>query len=149
MGKLIYKSGDLFTSDAPAIGQGVNCKGAMGAGIALTFQNKYPDMYQEYKRQCRDNILEPGGLMVWSMPGEQVVYNLASQNYPGPDAQVGWIGGAMKNALTHADANGIDRIAIPMIGAGIGGLDWEPVEAILRGCASQHNADIEIWVYDK
>lgn len=44
--------GDLFDIDLPAIGHGCNSRGSMGAGIAVQFRRRYPDMYREYKRRC-------------------------------------------------------------------------------------------------
>lgn len=151
MGELIFKTGDVFTSDAGAIAHGVNTQGAMGAGIAKQFRDRYPDMYVEYRRQCKDRELQPGGLLVY-LPGEGefgVVYNVASQDFPGPHARIEWLGSGMYYALKDAESRGFGRIAVPMIGAGIGGLNWVEVEAWLRGLARQSTVDIEVWSLDE
>ena len=135
----------MFTSTAPALAHGVNTYGAMGAGIAKTFREKYPDMYEMYKAECQSKSLTPGGMFGWIPLEGPTIYNLASQDFPGPRAKLVWLGSALMYALKDADLRGYDRIAVPRIGAGIGGLDWEPVEATMRGLARQSKCDLEIW----
>jgi O-acetyl-ADP-ribose deacetylase (regulator of RNase III) len=45
-----YVTGDLFVNrhQAEALAHGCNCQGAMGAGIAVGFRERYPRMYEEY-----------------------------------------------------------------------------------------------------
>lgn len=149
MTKLIFKTGDLFTSDAPALAHGVNTKGAMGAGVAKGFRERWPDMYEEYRTQCKSGLLEPGGLMGWVAEDGPTIYNVASQDFPGPHARLEWLSAGIYNALRDAESRGYDRIAVPMIGAGIGGLKWPEVEAYLRGLAATSTVDIEIWSLDE
>lgn len=147
MGELIFKSGDVFTSDAGAIAHGVNTRGVMGAGIAKAFRERYPDMYSHYRRECQFGRLQPGGLMAY-LPADGefgVVYNVASQKNTGPDAKIEWLGAGLDSALRDAETRGFGKIAMPRIGTGIGGLDWEEVEPWLRGLAGKYNVDIEVW----
>ena len=50
---LEFTSGDLFALDADILVNTVNCKGAMGAGIALAFKTRYPEMFKDYQRKCK------------------------------------------------------------------------------------------------
>lgn len=80
MTKLIHKEGDIFTSTAQALGHGVNVCGLMGAGIALQFRKRFPDMYLEYQKHCLSGALNPGDYFVWTLPDGRQIYNLASQD---------------------------------------------------------------------
>ena len=40
--------GNIFNTKAQTIVNTVNCVGVMGAGVALLFKNKYPEMNTEY-----------------------------------------------------------------------------------------------------
>lgn len=147
MGELIFKTGDVFTSDAGAIAHGVNTQGVMGAGIAKQFRERYPDMYSQYRRECQFGRLQPGGMMAY-LPGHGefgAVYNIASQRETGPNAKIEWLGAGVYYALKDAESRGFGKIAMPRIGTGIGGLDWEEVEPWLRGLARASNVDIEVW----
>lgn len=128
---MIKRKGDLFSTDAPAIGHGVNCQGLMGAGVAKIFKDKFPKNYQAYYDVCDLKFLQPGETFVRSEDG-LFIFNMATQNQPGPDAQYRWVLLAATDAMKQADKLNLDRIAIPQIGCGIGGLNWEPVEKILH-----------------
>jgi O-acetyl-ADP-ribose deacetylase (regulator of RNase III) len=60
-----YKHGDIFASEMQILVNPVNTVGIMGKGLALTFKNKYPEMFTEYKIQCDNGALDIGKLFVW------------------------------------------------------------------------------------
>jgi O-acetyl-ADP-ribose deacetylase (regulator of RNase III) len=137
-----YREGDLFDqSDVYAIGHGVNCKGVMGAGIAVLFRRKYPEMYKQYVLWCDTGVLKPGGCMPW-MPWEtdpgHFVFNIASQNEPGADATVQWLVQGVEAAIAQAKKIGLNKLAVPRIAAGIGGLTWEEVKETFEVIGNSH-----------
>ena len=44
--------GDIFNSRAQTLVNTVNIVGVMGKGIALEFKNRFPEMFNDYKRRC-------------------------------------------------------------------------------------------------
>ena len=145
---MIERNGDLFGTDAKAVGHGVNVRGAMGAGIAVAFRQRWPQMYEEYRKVCRDGVLVPGGCYAWETEDEDrigLVLNLASQDDPGPNASISWLDSSATCAAAAAIERGIDRIAIPRIGCGIGGLDWDEVEQTLRRIEEETGIEFEVW----
>lgn len=55
-----HRVGDLFEQeDAEAIGHGVNCKGKMGSGIAVTFRDTFEEMHEKYVDLCPQWIVHP------------------------------------------------------------------------------------------
>ena len=150
MGRLILKTGSIWSSYAGGIGHGVNTHGVMGSGIAVQFKERFPDMYQQYRRMCLDDILEPGMIFPYlagqsSGGREMYVYNIASQDAPGPNAKYKWLLMGVCRALEHAEEVGIATIALPRIGAGVGGLDWRRVEERLVIAADSFDVSIEVW----
>lgn len=128
---VILLEGNLFDSDAPALGHGVNCAGVMGAGVAKTFRELYPHNYENYRAACQRKQLKPGQVHV-NFEHSKYILNMATQNMPGSDATYPRLFEAALNAAEGAVAKGIDRVAIPEIGSGIGGLDWIAVKALLK-----------------
>ena len=61
---IIERSGDLFTSECPALGHDVNTLGSMGAGIAVEFRRRWPALYDAYRVECRSGRRQPGGIFV-------------------------------------------------------------------------------------
>jgi O-acetyl-ADP-ribose deacetylase (regulator of RNase III) len=134
---IAYISGDLFANryHAQAFAHGCNCQGAMGAGIAVSFRERYPAMYEEYRRRCK---AEPrqfnlGDVFLWRNEQQPWVFNLGTQ-------ERSWRGRASYDAIEaalmtmrqQADAEGIRTIAMPRIGVGYGGLSWKKVRAIIE-----------------
>ena len=46
--------GNILDAKADAILHQTNCKGVMGAGLALQIRNKYPDVYAKYRILCKE-----------------------------------------------------------------------------------------------
>ncbi len=145
MANLIHKTGDIFTSNAKAIGHGVNVHGVMGSGIAVQFRTRFPDMYEAYKILCKKGELRPGAMMAWEPMSGHYVYNIASQDAPGPNASYAWLQSGVQAALIHASRHGVSTIALPRIASGVGGLDERQCEFILNGLALAGPINIELW----
>ena len=125
-----YADGDLFDAGIPAVAQGVNLDGVMGAGIAAEFRRRYPGMYREYAALCSAGVLRLGSLHLWTY-GEATVFNLATQRHPGPCAQLPAIRSSVRKMLRCAEVLSIPAVAVPRIGCGLGGLDWAQVNEVL------------------
>lgn len=147
MGNVIYRTGDMLTSTMPAIGHGVNVYGVMGSGIAAVIKKVCPDIFDEYQKACHTNLLQPGGMLpIYSHQNQRWVLNLASQDKPGRNARIDWLGHSVIAAYEFANKQGLKGFALPRIGAGIGGLKWEEVNAVINLIAPNYpNVDLEIW----
>jgi O-acetyl-ADP-ribose deacetylase (regulator of RNase III) len=128
-------SGDLFANrfGAETLGHGCNCAGSMGAGIAVAFKERYPAMFEEYRRRCKAKPPEftLGGVFLWREEGKPAVFNLGTQPRPGRSASYEAVEAALRAMRQVADAEGIRSIAVPRIAAGYGGLSWEKVQAVI------------------
>ncbi|WP_162240746.1 macro domain-containing protein [Leifsonia sp. Leaf264] len=146
MGALILKTGDLFTSTAPALMQGVNVDGQMWSGIAPTFRDRFPMMHDMYLRICANQTFKPGQFFYWPpIENRTAVFNLASQDRRGANARLEWLEESLRKALDHADEIHFKTVAMPRIGCGVGGLDWADVEPVVAALAQSHQCDVEVW----
>lgn len=114
---------DLFDKgEFTTIVHGANCYKIMGAGIALQIKNRYPEAYYA------DVFCElPEGLWrlgKYSSTIDGSIINLYTQNQPGPNASLEAIKLGLKLLVDEVFVKE-DRIGLPLIGCGIGGLDWE------------------------
>ncbi len=144
--ELQLKLGDLFATEADAIGQGTNTHGKMGAGIAVLFKRKHPQMFERYAALCDAFGDKLGGRthLYFSddeAEGYRYIANIFSQKKPGANAEVRLLVSGVRDAFIklYGDEE-IDapHLAIPLIGCGIGGLDWaEDVYPALRELAQQ------------
>lgn len=134
-------TGDLFQLGLPAIGHGCNCVGAMGAGIAVEFRRRFPDMYEQYRELCAKGDFQLGDIFVWEAPGV-VVYNLATQPIPQPSATLDAIDTSIRAALADAASRGLPRLGVPRIGAGLGGLTWVDVAEVLANAGEESPVEL-------
>lgn len=148
---ITYKLGDMFTSEMPALGHGVNCEGVMGSGIAVTVKKNFPDVYKAYRAKCTSGSkrLQGGDMFPYqSENGGIWILNLASQYKPGKNAKYDFLIESVKAAFAWCDANGIYGFALPRIGSGIGGLEEPIVEYMLQYVAAQYpDIELELWTY--
>lgn len=151
MTRLIHRTGDIFASDARAIGHGVNVDGVMGAGIAVGFRRRWGAMYEAYAELCRTGDLEPGGVHVWRNAGDpefDLVLNIASQDRPGRHARLEWVRSGVRSALRATSLFGLSTLSLPRIASGIGGLIERDVERVLEQLAAESAVDIELWTFE-
>lgn len=140
--------GNVFEVGAPAIGHGVNVRGVMGAGVAVGFRNSFPEMHAEYQLRCATGELEPGEVFHWVEEESGLhIFNLASQDEPGPNARLEWLVASAGRALSIADEYGVPYIAIPQIGCGIGGLEWEDVKRSLEQVERNRTAYFKVVIF--
>lgn len=134
-----FVSGDLFVNrfNAQAFAHGCNCQGSMGAGIAKSFKEHYPAMYEEYRRRCKTEPREfnLGDSFLWQEQEKDKpwVFNLGTQeHYWRARASYEAIETALQHMRQQAEEHELKTVAIPQISTGYGGLSWNKVRAIIQ-----------------
>jgi len=136
-----YKpNADIFATDADLIINPVNCVGVMGKGLALAFKKKYPAILKPYVNACKEGAMKPGSVQLIRInknTGERVrgegsgpevlVANLATKDHFRDNSQLEWVDTGLKKLAGAVEQKGVKSVAIPMLGAGLGGLDWKDV----------------------
>src|SRR5262245_11417213 len=113
-----YVTGDLFANahHAAAFAHGCNCQGSMGAGIAVGFRQRYPEMYEQYRALCKSSPrrFDPGDCFLYESDDRPWVFNLATQeNYWRDRATYAAIEASLTRMRALADAKGVTSIALP------------------------------------
>jgi len=132
-----FVAGDLFANAyaVQAYAHGCNCQGSMGAGIAVGFRERYPDMYEQYRALCKATPrgFNLGDVWLWKANGQPWVFNLGTQEAVWrARASCEAIETALNRMREVADREDVRSISIPRIGVGYGGLSWKKVRAIVE-----------------
>ena len=138
--------GNIFSSEAQALVNTVNCVGVMGKGVALEFRRRHPKMFKEYKSVCEKGELQPGQILPYR-DGETWILNFAIKNDWKQPSKVKWIESCLKEFVSSYRDMGIKSIAFPWMGAMNGGIPIEIIKEIMRNYLSDLT-DIAIEVYD-
>ena len=139
-----------LNSQEPEIAHGCNTVGLMGAGIAGVIAKQYPLVLEQYFARCKRREFHLGSALpisVMENHAYRTVWNLGTQVNPGREATIWGVMLSFGNMLEQMKAWGIDRVAIPRIGCGIGGLKWEAVEQTIGGVLKFVGAPIKVVVY--
>lgn len=145
------KDGDLLNDTAEALVNAVNTKGVMGKGIALAFRNKYPDMYTAYRHQCLRGLVIPGKVYYYRLPTGTTRYivNFPTKRSWRNPADIDYIISGLDSLATFITASGIKTIAIPMLGCGLGGLNWVVVRALIETKLQHLDVTIHLYVHNE
>ena len=127
---ITLKSGNLLKSDAEALVNTVNCEGFMGKGIALQFKKAYPENNREYVQACRRGEVRPGTMLVHAtglMMNPRYIINFPTKRKWRQNSKIEDIELGLVALIAEVKRLGISSIAVPPLGCGLGGLNWEEV----------------------
>lgn len=137
--------GNLFGANLPAIAHGCNCKGFMGAGIAAAVRKLWPGNYHFYKELCNNGEFQLGDFACYPAPSGPLIYNLATQDNPGPDARLWALEASLSAAMEDCKEREIEMLGVPWICAGIGGLGQEEVRGVFETINDSSIVDLVVY----
>ena len=142
--------GDILDADAVALVNTVNCAGVMGRGIALQFKKKFEENFKVYKKACDAGFLRPGMMLVHdygSLFNPRYIINFPTKDHWRAKSKLEDIESGLKALVNEVTRRGIQSIAIPPLGCGLGGLNWSEVRprivAAFRGLD-----DVQVLLYE-
>lgn len=140
-----YIEGNIFESPAQVIVNTVNTMGVMGKGLALSFKQRYPEMFEKYKVACEKHLLSIGKLMLFYEPDHWLLLFPTKENWRNPSKLEYIEKGLMKFVQTYAEKN-ITSIAFPKLGCGNGELNWNDVKPLMERYLKKLPIDIYIYL---
>lgn len=132
---IIYKRGNLLEDEAEALVNAVNTVGVMGAGIAKQFKQKFPDMFLVYEQACKAGELKLGRVQVVpveSKSEKKYVINFPTLEHWSDRSTLDHIRMGLEDLVRVVKEKKIQSIAIPPLGCGVGGLDWQEVKPLIE-----------------
>lgn len=147
---IIHTTGNILNDNSEALVNPVNCVGVMGRGLALQFKEKWPENFNYYKKACDDNKVAIGKMLVFNtnqLFNPKYIINFPTKNHWRYQSQISYIDSGLLNLVCVIKELNINSIAIPQLGCGLGGLNWEIVrEMIELTTAELMNVDVKIYI---
>jgi O-acetyl-ADP-ribose deacetylase (regulator of RNase III) len=144
-----YKTGNLLDSEANALVNTVNTVGVMGKGIALQFKNMFPNNFKLYSNACKNKELKVGQLLVSEdeslLSGKKIIINFPTKTNWRLPSEYEYIKKGLIVLVKVIKERNIKSIAIPPLGAGNGGLDWNRVKQLIEKHLSEIDCDIFVF----
>lgn len=130
-----YVECNVLVVDADYIVHQVNCRGVMGAGLALTLRNINPRMYEMYKKYCQE--FDARDLLGKAFICDNIISIFGQLNY-GRDKSVVYTNyKALERAFKAVNERLPDdkTIAFPYgFGCGLANGNWDTVQQLIAEC---------------
>ena len=131
---LTLRRGNIMEAEAEALVNTVNTVGVMGKGIALQFKKAYPENYAAYTKACKKGEVEVGKMFVLDR-GElnkpKFIINFPTKRHWREKSKLEYIERGLEDLVRVMENLRITSIAIPPLGCGNGGLNWEDVRPLI------------------
>ncbi len=155
--------GDMFFSRLQTLTIPVNLQGVMGKGLASRAKYQFPDVYVAYQDACRsrritatkpylykregslDEELADFGADLTTPNAVKWFLLLATKRKWRENSRLEDIEGGLDWVRRNFKKQGIQSLAMPALGCGLGGLDWKDVGPLM--CKYLHGIGIPVAIY--
>lgn len=139
-----FVTGNIFDSGADCLINTVNCEGYMGKGIAYQFKMRFPENNIDYVKACKSGKLRIGTIHYYKEDGIWIV------NFPTKDkwrekSKIDYIEKGLDMLVGFITEYKPKVIAIPPLGCGNGGLDWNIVKKIIIDKLQSVQGEYTFW----
>ena len=136
----------MMQSKVEAFVNTVNTVVVMGKGIALQFKEAFPQNNKVYIDACKNKELAPGKLLsVWDenlILGRKLIINFPTKVHWRHPSKYEYIEKGLVALKDLIKEKNIKSLAMPPLGCGNGGLDWEVVKKLIEKYLGDSKASI-------
>jgi O-acetyl-ADP-ribose deacetylase (regulator of RNase III) len=141
-----YVQGDLLESSERVIAHGCNCRGGFGSGFAKAVAAKFPQVKERYINRFNSEGFDLGELQLVEVGDSsgRVFANCTTQDrYGKPDEGPYVSYPAIRKVIQQLVKTFPQGFAIPKIGAGLAGGNWDIISKIIE----EESGQVEVRVY--
>lgn len=141
--------GNILSAEADALVNTVNTVGIMGKGVALQFKRAFPENYKRYTEACERGEVQLGSVLVYSrgtLDRPKYIINFPTKGHWRSSSRLEDIESGLQDLVHKVAELDVNSIALPPLGCGNGGLEWEQVHTLIEQ-ASEQLPHVEFMVY--
>jgi len=140
-----YIKGSILDAPQKYIAHGVNCQNVMGSGVARVIFTKYPKVKEDYHNAFIKYHKGLGDLVESKQDDGKVILNCFTQEYFGRE-DIKYVSyDAVYEVFNYGIQElGVKEVAIPKIGCGLAGGNWDIVSQIIEDATGE---DLDVYVY--
>lgn len=137
--------GSLLDSAAQVWVNPVNLQGVMGRGLASTFKLVSPQYFNAYRAACLDGTFRSGDLHIW-WDGEFGILSFPTKVHWRDAGSLSLIESGLARFQADYARMGIESVAFPRLGCGLGRLDWATqVRPLMWRYLANLPIPVEVW----
>lgn len=146
---LVDVTGNILDSSMQTLACPVNAVGVMGAGLALAFKRRYPEVDYQYRRLCREHAGVIGDQLhvVQTRCRKHQVLLFPTKYHWRNRSTLTQLEANLQRLVLQYETLGITSLAIPALGCGLGGLDYvSQVRPLLQQYLSELPFPVELYM---
>lgn len=144
---IIYKTGNMFNSDANYFVNPVNLMGTSGKGLTLEVKRRYPKSERIYQAICKSGEFDIGDILQVPTDDNKFILFFPTKKHWRDTSEYEYIErglDSLKYRCQDIPKNSI--VAVPQLGCGLGGLKWDKVHDLIRQNLNDVR-DVTFYVY--
>jgi O-acetyl-ADP-ribose deacetylase (regulator of RNase III) len=139
----IVNTGNILEDSAEAIVIPVNTVGVMGKGLALQAAKEWPSVVPIYRLMLQTGELKIGQVfMVTHQP--RLILFPTKAHWRNP-SKLEYIQQGLKSMAEEIAKLDLRSVAVPALGCGLGGLDWNTVRPLIEAALANTPADVRLY----
>ena len=145
-----FTHGNLLDAPAEALINTVNEVGVMGKGIALMFREAFPENTKVYEAACKARTVQVGQVLAvenHALTGPRWIINFPTKKHWRNPSKFEWVESGLRDLVRVLKEKQIRSIAIPPLGCGQGGLQWEQVRPAIEAALAEL-PEVDAIVYE-
>jgi O-acetyl-ADP-ribose deacetylase (regulator of RNase III) len=146
---LAVTRGDLLRADVEALVNPVNCAGVMGKGLAAQFRRAFPENMAAYRAACERGEVRPGRMLTVATGRDRprFIINFPTKRHWRDASRLDDIDAGLAALADELRAWKIRSLAVPPLGCGLGGLDWDEVRPRIQRALAPLT-DVHVLIYE-
>lgn len=137
--------GDIFESDAHTLVNTVNTVGVMGKGVALGFKQRFPGMFDDYRRRSARGEVRLGEPYLFRRSESPWIINFPTKGHWRSPSKLRDIERGLVYLVERIERWEVQSLAVPPLGCGNGELEWRVVGPVIYERLAQ--LDIPVAMY--
>lgn len=149
-----YTSDSIFDSTADVLVNPVNCVGIMGKGLAAEYKRRYPVYFEDYKDDCKEGSIQLGKPVIYFQAAGEYrhIVSFPTKHHWREKSTLDNIEKGLALLKLHLKQYYRDKpvtVAMPQLGCGLGGLNWDDVHRVIVDLfADETNIRVDIHIRD-
>lgn len=143
---MIVVKGNIFSSQMQTLTNPVNCIGVAGAGLAKSFATRYPEFVPVYQAHCRTGALRVGRPTTCYTNDERMLLLFPTKDHWKQPSKMAYVEKGLHYLKEHWRDLGIESLAVPLLGAGLGGLPRDQVQGLITRELKGLPIPVEVYV---
>ncbi|WP_218133710.1 macro domain-containing protein [Lentzea fradiae] len=130
-------------AETDALVNAVNCVGVMGKGLALQFKQRFPAYFDAYASACAAGEVRLGRVHVTRL--DRWFVSFPTKRHFRSRSKLSDIASGLDDLARVVGELGLRSVAVPPLGAGLGGLAWAEVEPLIEEKLGRLDAAVAVF----